>query len=480
LVGYFNIWEKIGPAGQVTFGLLSGAAFLVFGWWRMQRFIAQGGTFMLLGSGIVLLTVFISRNVYPDMFDPRVATLVMLASVALVALAAVKYDRRSLAYVSQVAAFVIPVLAVSDPDDMMLFTYLLLVTAGTLWVVWLKGWRGLIVLALAFVSFYSVSYWDYLPDARLLLFGYLFSAIFFLAFAISIVRRGPSQIRWVDIVAILGNGVFITMWIHSGVKEELQSLVLAFWAALFAAGAYVTSLVSGRHDPFFLHGAVAIVMLAIATAKQFSGPALTIAYTFEAAAVAYAGYIATKRIETMEKLSALLLIPGAMALEHLLEYSNPKHCFNWYSACESQTVALLGKDFFGVLIFIVVLALLGVFIQRIRKASAKEPNAVASAMFLVSSILAFLLYRAFMHNAFSEGIAVFIVLVTYTAIGIALHFTGQIKDSKVLRWYGNILILLVLVRIFTVEFWILDIGPRILVAFGVGALLMATAFFRKR
>jgi uncharacterized membrane protein len=85
-----------------------------------------------------------------------------------------------------------------------------------------------------------------------------------------------------------------------------------------------------------------------------------------------------------------------------------------------------------------------------------------------------------MHNAFSEGIAVFIVLVTYTAIGIALHFTGQIKDSKVLRWYGNILILLVLVRIFTVEFWILDIGPRILVAFGVGALLMATAFFRKR
>jgi hypothetical protein len=142
-------------------------------------------------------------------------------------------------------------------------------------------------------------------------------------------------------------------------------------------------------------------------------------------------------------------------------------------------VALLGKDFFGVLIFIVVLALLGVFIQRIRKASAKESNAVALAMFLVSSILALLLYRAFMYNAFSEGIAVFIVLVTYTAIGIALHFTGQIKDSKVLRWYGNILILLVLVRIFTVEFWILDIGPRILVAFGVGALLMATAFFRK-
>lgn len=478
LASYLDIWDKIGPVGQMTFGLLSGAAFLVFGWWRMQTFVNQGGTFMLLGSGIVLVTTY---N-YPSLLDQRVAAMVMLSSVALVALAAVKYDRKPFAYVAQLAAFGIPLLALHTQDDMMLFTYLLLVTVGTLWVVWWRGWRGLIVLSLVFVWLYSVPYWTDLRDDRLLLFGYLFSAIFFLAFAVSIVRRGPSPMRVVDIVAILGNGIFIMGWIVSGVEEEWQPLVLAFWAALFASGAYVTSLVSGRRDPFYLHGAVAIVMLALATAKEFSGPALTIAYTFEAAAIAYAGYVTTKRIDIMEKLSALLVIPAIMAFQHLIEYSSwdARSCFGVGYPCETQTIALLGKDFFGVLIFIVVVTSIGVFIDRIRKASSAGPSPIAPAIFLVSSVMGLLLYRAFMHNAFSENVAVFIVLVTYTAIGITLHFLGQARDSAILRWYGNILILIVLGRIFIVDFWSLEISMRIIVAFGVGALLMATAFLRKK
>lgn len=472
LVGYINAWEKIGPAGQVTFGLLSGAAFLVFGWWRMQRFVNQGGTFMLLGSGIVLMTVFISRNVYPDMFDPRVAALVMLASVALVALAAVKYNRQPFAFVAQIAAFGIPFLTVSSRDDMMLFTYLLLVTAGTLWVVWYKGWRDLIVAALIFVGLYSVQYWlGGLSDDRLLLYGYLFSAIFFLAFAVSIVRRGPSASRMTDIVAILGNGVFILMWILSGVDEEWQSLVLAFWATLFASGAYVTSLVSGRRDPFYLHGAVAIAMLGAATAAELDGASLTIAFTLEIVLLAVAAHLYTKRIEASEKLSLLLIIPGVLSFMHLDEYIASSY---WM-----EEKPLFGLEFFAVAIFIAAVALLGGYLRTQR--TPGEGTKHSSILLGIASTYALVFFWYFIHKAYAgDSHATLVALVLYTILGIYLYTIGRLRSSTALGWFGKGLILFVLARIFLIDLWSLELATRITIAFAVGALLMATAFLRKK
>jgi uncharacterized membrane protein len=472
LVGYLNIWEAIGPAGQVTVGLLSGAAFLVFGWWRTQRFVTQGGTFMILGSGIVLLTVYITGQVYPSMFTPIVGSAIMLASVAFIALASVTYDRKPLAFTAQVMAFLIPLLTGPGGDEYLLFTYLLLVTIGTLWVVWYKGWRDLIVAALVFVGLYSLPSWDTLSDERLLLFGYLFSAVFFIAFAISIVRRGPSPHRAVDIVAILGNGVFITMWILAGVDKEWQSLVLAFWAVLFAAGAYVTSMVAGRRDPFYLHGAVAIAMLGAATAAELDGASLTIAFTLEIALLALAAHVYTKRIEVAEKLSLLFVIPGVMSLAHLGKYAAS------FSLWGAET-PLFGEEFFAIAIFIAALIGVGGYIRAQR--SSENEVKFGPALLGIGSIYGLIFFWYFIHKAFAgDSMATLIALILYTILGISLYVAGRAGSSVVLGWFGKGLILFVLARIFLIDFWSLEIATRIIVSFCVGALLMATAFLRKK
>ena len=104
---FANNW--IGPVGRIVIGLMLGAGFMVAGTLRASKSKSQGGIFVVLGSAIVLLTVFAAREMY-DLFTPVTALLVMFMSVVFVAKFAVSYRMISVAVAGLALAAIAPFL----------------------------------------------------------------------------------------------------------------------------------------------------------------------------------------------------------------------------------------------------------------------------------------------------------------------------------------------------------------------------------
>ncbi|MBI5222523.1 MAG: DUF2339 domain-containing protein [Candidatus Magasanikbacteria bacterium] len=117
----------------------AGALFILLGWWRIKKYVHQGGVFLVLGSTTVLLTIFAAREIY-DFFTPLSALIVMFLSTAFVALASIRYNNRVLALASLILASIAPLLTNAPTTDYVgLFSYLFVVTLGAIWIVALTG-----------------------------------------------------------------------------------------------------------------------------------------------------------------------------------------------------------------------------------------------------------------------------------------------------------------------------------------------------
>jgi len=93
-VSYAFLHNWIGPSGRIAIGLFLGVLVLVLGDWRIKKYTHQGEIFLILGSTIVLLTIFAARELY-DFWNPMVALVVMFFSSAFVAVESIRYKRLS-------------------------------------------------------------------------------------------------------------------------------------------------------------------------------------------------------------------------------------------------------------------------------------------------------------------------------------------------------------------------------------------------
>ena len=235
-----NNW--IGEFGRITLGIFVGVMVLALGSWRIKKYINQGGIFLVVGSAIILLTIFAARELY-GMFTPLFALILMFLSTAYIALISVKYDAFAVSLSGLVLAFISPLLTNSaNVDEVGLFSYLFVVTLGAVWIVVIKNnWGSLIFASLVGVTFYSLpmlSGFNNNQNDILLWLAYGFASVFFLASIINIINSKENDIKSFLWTAI-GNGGFLLMWIMSYVSEEWQSSVIALWMAVFAVGAFI-------------------------------------------------------------------------------------------------------------------------------------------------------------------------------------------------------------------------------------------------
>ena len=136
---------------RVALGIVAGALFILLGWWRIKKYINQGGIFLVLGSTTILLTIFAAREIY-DFFTPFSALVVMFLSTAFVALASVKYNNRARSLLSLTLAGIAPLLTKApETDHIGLFAYLFVVILGVIWIVALTGQRKLTAVSLIII-----------------------------------------------------------------------------------------------------------------------------------------------------------------------------------------------------------------------------------------------------------------------------------------------------------------------------------------
>ena len=471
LVSYAFLNNWIGPAGRIVLGLAAGALILILGWWRMRSFVTQGSVFVALGATVILLTTYAARIIY-DFFTPGSALVLMFVVSAFVAFLSGIYSRKQLGVAAVGLAGFAPILAHSPTSDFVaLFSYLLVVVLGATWIVAWKGFREIVLTAFIVVAIYSFPPLFGLSSANLptlLLFAYLFAAIFYLTNTVGLLKLSGKAAR-ADLLAAAGNALLLVVWVYRAAPNEWQSIVLSGWAAAFVFGAYLIFKGTQRKEPLLLYAAIGIGYIAAATAIELSGAALAIAYTLESAAVALALWGITRNVTLAQKSSLLLIGPAIISTNSIFGSEWQYGVFN--------------KDFFVLAILsITFFSLAATFRKPALLANSEETKSGNSALFVFGSIYAYVLLWLSLHAALpqSPDLAVMISLLVYTVIGIYAYLSGVAKDDKAIRAYGGVLLAFVVGRLLIIDVWQMELTGKIITFFIIGALLMSTAFLGRK
>jgi len=462
---FLNNW--IGPIGRITFGIIIGLIIMVLGWWRIQKYLNQGSVFVALGSTIILLTMYAAREVY-GFFTPVSALAIMFLSVVFASFISIRYKARPLALTVLALAGITPLLTVSpSPDYINLFLYLLVVTAGTIWIVIITGWRQLTAIALIIISLYSLAYFsENAENFILLLLAHLFAIIFFITNTSAILNLKDKNIT-PDIITAGGTGLFILVWIINELSKEWQSLVISLWMMIFAITAFIIFKITQRKEPFYVYAGVALGMLAAATSAELQGTTLSIAYTIESIIIPIIAYLTLKDIKVAERLTLLLIGPIFFSFGHLATFTSARNIFN--------------QDFFALFILIAGMIFLGLFFRRQFQNNTSNFHSTTDTVLLITgSIYAYILLWFSLQIAFPEDTAIAMSLVIYTIAGLISYSYGRVNDRQVIRRYGSIILALVVARLLLVDVWGMELGSRIITFFIIGILLISTAFLGRK
>ncbi|TSC69428.1 MAG: Uncharacterized protein G01um101470_1052, partial [Parcubacteria group bacterium Gr01-1014_70] len=465
---FLNNW--IGPMGRIALGIIAGVLFLLLGWWRIQKYIHQGGIFLVLGSTTILLTIFAAREVY-GFFTPLSALIVMFLSTAFVAFASVVYNNRSLALASLILAGIAPLLTDSPSHNYVgLFAYLFIVVLGAIWIVVLTGRRELTAVALILITFYSLPHlfsFTATDTGVLLLFAYAFTAVFFLTNTAGILRMKDKDVL-PDLITAAGNGLFLLAWIMTAAPDEWKSLIISAWMIVFAVGAFLIFKATQRREPFYVYAGVGIAMLAAATSAELKGATLVIAYTIESGIVSLIVYSVLRDIKIAERISLLLAGPVVLSIESITSS-------RWVTG-------VIHKDFFVLFILGITFLGLGLFFLRpVRELKDKESQQLNAILLIAGSLYAYALLWLSLHAGLrNDNTAVMISLVVYTIFGLVSYFYGLAHNEYGLRIYGGVLIGFVVGRLLMVDVWKMELAGRIVTFFLIGALLVSTAFVGRK
>ena len=468
LTSYAFLHNWIGPFGRITLGIVSGLLILAFGWFRMRKYLQQGGLFVVLGAGVVLLTVFAAREMY-GFFTPGAALAVMFGTTVFVGLASAVYRIRWVALMGLILASVAPLLTNSPTEDYVsLFVYLLVVTIGTLWLVAARGWRVLTTASLVIIAIYSAPILYKFVEADrsvLLLLMYAFTALFFVFTTTGIVKAKTNDIS-ADIVTAGGSGLLLLWWIMTAASPEWQSMIIIAWMVVFLVGAFLVVKTVGDTRPFYVYSGVSIAMLGAATAAELSGAALTIAFAIEVALLYLIAQTLVHEREKIERLALLFIVPMILSGSSVI---SPL----WQQG-------MIHKDFFVLLTMAV--SLFVVYLSRLGHQGSKESSDLDSVLLVVGSVYAYVLLWLSLHALLvgAEDLATMGSLVVYTIVGITCYFTGVYSEKKGLKKYGGVLLAFVVGRLLIIDVWQMELAGRIITFFSIGILLMGTAFLGKK
>jgi len=459
-----NTW--LGPIGSVTLGIIVGAAVLILGAWRIKEDLHQGSVFLVLGSTVVLLTVYAARNLY-GVFNPYLAFLIIFLSTAFIALVSVKQKLQGLAVASLILASFAPLLVgVRETNYVSLFSYLLVVILGVIWVVSLTGWRALTLLSIIMVSFHSapVMFSSLTTRSTILLFAYALASIFYIFNTISLIKNSDNKVK-IDVITAAINGMFLLTWVLSAGKEEWQSIIILTWMLVFLVGAFLIFYNTQKKIPLYIYTGVATMMLAAATTIELNGAVLTIAYTIESAIISLLMFAAIKDHILGQKYSLLLLGPIFVAFGDI------------DSLQHSRTV--LNEHFFSIFILAIVLLVIALTYRYFGKLNPREgffAHLYIGQVILATVYIYVLIWRAFHVGIHNYSTASMLAIIIYTIIGLVTNIYGKLVESKVYFFYGGTMLILVVLRLLIVDFSSMDNTRRIVTFFFIGFLLITAAF----
>lgn len=467
-ISYAFVHNWIGPIGRVALGFVTGTILALFGTMRMGKNINQGTTFLILGSGITVITAFASQVIY-NFFSPTVALLIPFIVGLYVATVAATYNQIKIGIYAVILGFLAPILTHTTHLDLnLLYIYLFITSCSCLWLAFRKDWGVINAISLTGVLMYSMHFLGS-TDLNNFILTLLF-ALAFIYFLVSMTEIicAKKDVDSPNLFVAMVNGIFIFMLILVKIRPEFQSIFCAIWMVIFAFGSMLVFAKTGKKNFFYIYSLIAVALLGEATAFELSGPALTFAFAIESFAISIGSYLITKNTSVGLRMSSLMIIPGIMAIPALT--TSP------YYSGDMMT------NFMIILIDGVLFISLGYFYSLMAKEKNEEEDKLCTFHIIVGSLFLLRLIWLFLQNIFLSQASLYITtsLVIYTIIGIITYFRGTFSHKHAMRTFGAFLLGFVVVRLLIIDVWSMPLASRIIVFVLIGILFISTAFIIKK
>jgi uncharacterized membrane protein len=314
-----NNW--IGQSGRVAIGVLLGALMLPWSQWLLGKgytYFSEG--IAALGEATLFLSVWAGCQYY-TLYSRDVGFVAMIAITAMMAAVAIGRDSQRIAVLSLLGGLLTPVLASSGKDQqVVLFTYLILLGGGALVMASKKDWKWLAPIAFVgtqiyFWGWYSEFFHSTSPLERTVLFATLFYLLYSVLPIAKALRGVPTG--ELDVAMILLNSfacsaaLFILMWPND--KWPLTLLFLAL-AAGHVAIARLLPVAAGGGSALarLLFAGLALTFLTLAIPIRLEGNWITLSFSVEGAVLVWTGFRAGSN--SLRQAGYLLLAISALRL----------------------------------------------------------------------------------------------------------------------------------------------------------------------
>ncbi len=466
-VSYAFTHNWIGPVGRITLGVIAGTILTFVGTMRLAKNLVQGNALTILGSALIVLTLISGTYIYG--FFPPVVLLALVFIVSLyVTISAMAYSSEKLAIYGILVSLFAPQFSSVSMLPVVLYLYLLIVSATTIWISVAKDWRNVSAIGITGVLLYTlktvfggVGQEEY--KFIVLIIAYAIAVLYLLVNIWGLIKN-KLQADQIDVYLSFFNTAIILGFTNSIVPTVYKSLIVSAWMLVYALSGFYVFQKTKKEKLFYIHALISVFLLAVATSIELSGPTLVIAFAIEASIIAVASFVVTNRVEVSEKMSLLLAVPFIMSLQSLVSS-------NW-------SKGVLHSDFTVLFVMAVILALLGVF-YKMNKREDSVGVKVYEVAFIASTFYVYALIWLSLHFLMDSDSAVFVSLFIYTVVGLGTHFAGIFKHNESMRKYGMFILILVVMRLVLVDVWKMELVLRVVTFIVLGVMFMSSAFISK-
>jgi len=483
-LAFDNNW--IGQTGRVAIGILLGALMLPWSHWLLGQgysYFSEG--IIALGEATLFLSVWAGCQYY-TLYSRDIGFAAMIGITAVMAVIAIGRDSQRLAVLSLLGGLLAPILASSDKDQqVILFSYLLLLGAGALTLAGKKTWSALPPIAffgtqLYFWGWYSEFFQRTSPLERTV----FFATLFFLLYSLLPIRKvmRSTRISELEFLFILLNEfaysgmLFVLLW--PGDKWPMTLLFIALATAHVAVARILPALDEKSSTTFrLLFAGLALTYLTLAIPVRLEGKWITFSFAVEGAILVWTGFRTAGNF--LRQAGYLLLAISALRLL----FFPPEGGAFLFNSRFAAFLIMIGC-------FAVALWAAHSHADEVGDTERAEVGIFAVAInvyALVALSTEFWDYfgrislgdrlNASADAALEQHLA---ITILWTVYATALIVVGVQKKSALLRWQGLALIGLVVVKVFLYDLSFLDRAYRLLSFFVLGAVLLGVSFLYQR
>ncbi len=414
----------------------------------------------------------------------------MVIVTASTGILAVGQDAEILAALALTGGFSTPLLLSTGKNrEIELFSYVAVLCAASVALVWLKPWRRLLLLSYAgMLVLYAGWYTEYYQRSEFRA-TLSFAAIFFAIFAVApMVAKAPSGAGFLlhlpAALILFNTGVFFLQ--GYAMLDEIDKAAAAWFALALAAVHIGLSRVTKRIEVedakllSMLHLALAVALITIAVPIRLDGHWITVGWLLESGMLLW---VADRlSVHFLHYLATIALALGVGRLLVVDDFTVPRVLFN----------ARIGT-------YLLSMAALAALAFYSRKRDSEFDNQLASAAILSVSALALVGLSREIGDYYARQIGAdrygtqqwsssnlvrhqlmisenFTYSALWMSYGALLMVIGFWRKSAFFRWQALFLIAATIVKVFIYDVWQLDRGYRVLSFMILGVLLLAVSF----